>query len=1115
MRRLVLSAGLLVGLLMGCVQEDASRGPTLFEKKSSDSTGIAFANRLAESPDLNIVNYLYYYNGGGIAAGDLTGNGRPDLYFTANEKDNALYLNEGDFQFREATETAGVAGTADWTTGVTMADVNGDGRLDLYVSVVDGVEGLEGTNQLYINQGLNEYGIPTFEEKAAEYGLDTKGYGTQAAFFDYDGDGDLDVFLLNHSVHGEQTYGRPELREGRHPRAGDRLLENRDGTFVDVSEEAGIYGGRIGYGLGVSVTDVNTDGCPDLYVANDFHEDDYLYVNDCDGTFTERLHEATGHTSLSSMGTDAADINNDGRPDLAVLDMLPDDESIRKTSVGPQSREVYNMKRRYGYFPQYTRNTLQLNQGHGRFSEIGALAGIEATDWSWAPLFADYNLDGRTDLFVTNGIPRRPNDLDYVDFASGRATRGAQNPSLSAEELAEHHERMPNAEAPNYAFRKDSSGLGFTDVSAAWGLDWVGASNGAAYADLDNDGDLDLVTNNIGAPAGIFENRATEQTDHHYLRVDLDGATSNTQGVGAVVTLHRGETQQRRRLTPTRGFQSAVEHRLLFGLGDRTTIDSLSVVWPDGRVDARTEIAADQTLTLRQSDAHLPDTAPTASSAPEEYLFVDVTDRVDIPFRHEETDPVDFTREPLIPHAVSLEGPAMAVADVNGDGLDDLFVGGAKHQAARLFLQQPDGTFKPSSTDTWEQDAIHEDVDAAFFDADGDGTQDLYVVSGGNEFWGDADALRDRLYLNDGSGHFRRADGALPDDMHVNGGAVAPGDYDGDGDTDLFVGGRVVAREYGTMPESVLLENDGSGQFTDRTDDVAPGLRSVGMVTDAMWADATGNGQRDLVVVGEWMPITVFEAEDGRLRDRTEPLGLSGTTGWWNTISAVKGGNDGPPDFVVGNLGHNAMLRARPDEPVRLYVNDFDEDGETEPIVTRYRNGSETAIAGRDRLARQLGFIKEKFPTYTSLGDASIDAIVPEGTLGAATVREAETFASVYVENDGGGRLTVRPLPDRAQLSPMYGVWVHDLNRDEWPELVMGGNFYGTHPAQGRYDASYGTVLRRDSTGQWTARPPSASHLYLEGQVRALRSLRTADGDLLLVAARNNDSLQVHRVQAP
>jgi len=1101
-----------VGLVVGCTPEDASRGPTLFAKKSPDSTGITFANRLSESPALNIVNYLYYYNGGGVAAGDLTGNGRPDLYFTANEGENALYLNEGGLQFREVTEPAGVAGTADWTTGVTMADVNGDGRLDLYVSVVDGVEGLEGTNQLFINQGLNENGDPVFANEAAEYGLDTKGYGTQAAFFDYDRDGDLDVFLLNHSVHGERTYGRPSLREGRHPRAGDRLLENQDGTFVDVSDEAGIYGGRIGYGLGVSVTDVNTDGCPDLYVANDFHEDDYLYVNNCDGTFTERLHEAVGHTSLSSMGTDAADINNDGRPDVAVLDMLPDDEAVRKTSVGPQNQDVYNMKRRYGYFPQYTRNTLQLNQGHGRFSEIGALAGIEATDWSWAPLFADYNLDGRTDLFVTNGIPRRPNDLDYVEFASGRASRGTQTLSLSSEELAEHHERMPNAEAPNYAFRKDSSGLGFTDVSAAWGLDWIGASNGATYADLDNDGDLDLVTNNIGAPAGVFENRATEQTDHHYLRVDLDGASLNTQGVGAVVTLHHPEAQQRRRLVPTRGFQSAVEHRLLFGLGDRTSVDSLSITWSDGRVDHRTNVAADQTLTLRQAEAQVPGATPP--TPPEESLFVDVTDQLTLSFRHEETDPVDFTREPLIPRAVSLEGPALAVADVNGDGLDDLFVGGAKHQPGRLFLQRRDGTFESSSTSTWEQDAVHEDVDAAFFDADGDGTQDLYVVSGGNEFWGDADALRDRLYLNDGSGHFRRADGALPDDLYANGAVVAPGDYDGDGDTDLFVGGRVVAREYGTTPESVLLENDGTGQFTDRTDEVAPGLRSVGMVADATWADATGNGRRDLVVVGEWMPITVFEEENGRLRDRTEALGLSGTTGWWNTIATVEGGGDGP-DFVVGNLGHNATLRARPDEPVRLYVHDFDEDGDTEPIVTRYRNGAATPIAGRDRLAQQLGFIKEKFPTYASFGDASIEAIVPEGTLEAATVREAQTFASAYVENDGDGRLTVRSLPDRAQLSPMYGVWTHDLNRDGEPELVMGGNFHGTHPAQGQYDASYGTVLRRDSTGQWRALPPASSHLYLEGQIRALRSLRMADGSLLLVAARNNDSLKVHRVQAP
>jgi len=1006
-----------------------------------------------------------------------------------------------------------VAGTGDWTTGVTMADVNGDGRLDIYVSVVHGVKGLEGTNQLYVNQGTNAAGVPTFSEEAAAYGLDAQGYGTQAAFFDYDLDGDLDVYLLNHSVHGERTYGRADLRTERHPRAGDRLLENRNGTFVDVSEEAGIYGGRIGYGLGVSVSDVNSDGCPDLYVANDFHEDDYLYVNDCDGTFTERLRASMGHTSLSSMGTDAADVNNDGRPDLAVLDMLPDDEAVRKRSAGPESREVYNIKRRYGYYPQYTRNTFQLNQGHGRFSEIGALAGIEATDWSWAPLLADYNLDGHKDLFVTNGIPRRPNDLDYVDFASGRGAASEREGELSAEELAQHHERMPDAAAPNYAFRNDSTGLDFTDVSAAWGLNHHGVSTGAAYADLDGDGDLDLVTNNINARASLFENRATDATDHHYLRVDLRGDSKNTHGIGAKVTVHDDGARQMQELMPTRGFQSAVEQRLLFGLGGRTTVDSVSVVWPDGSVNVRDDVTADQSLLFRQSNAN-PRSSSPAEPPPGDTLFTDVTGTIDLNYRHEETDPVDFEREPLMPHALSLEGPALAVADVNGDGLDDLFVGGGKHQAARLFLQQPRGhpeRFVPTSEETWEDDAIHEDVDAVFLDADGDGDQDLYVVSGGNEFWGTADALRDRLYLNDGTGQFRRADGALPADMYANGAVVAPADYDGDGDTDLFVGSRSVARRYGKVPESYLLENDGTGRFTDVTDERAPRLREAGMVTDALWADATDDDQAELIVVGEWMPISVFARRDGRFRERTTAMGLAHTHGWWNSVDTVAADGDGDADLVAGNLGLNSVLRARPEEPVRVYVNDFDDDGDSEPILTRYRNGSSTPIAGRDRLAKQLGFIERTFPSYESFGARPVDEIVPDGTIQSATVHEATHFASSFIENEGG-TFRVRPLPRRAQLAPMYDAWVHDLTQDGHADLVMGGNFYGVTPAQGRYDASYGTVLRGDGTGNWRARPPVATNLYLDGQIRALRSLRMADGRLLLVAARNDAPLQLLRL---
>jgi hypothetical protein len=1090
---------------VGCGGPDPS--PPLFDRLDSTRTGVAFANTLDGGPALNILNYLYYYNGGGVAAGDVNGDGRVDLYFTANEGPNALYLNRGDFRFEAVTDAAGVAGTADWSTGATMADVNGDGRLDLYVSVVSGLHGLEGHNQLFINQGPGPDGVPQFEERAAAYNLDQRSFGTQAAFFDYDGDGDLDVYLLNSSVHEEQTYGRSSLRTQKSERAGDRLYENTDSTFVDVTDEAGIYSGRTGYGLGVAVSDLDRDGCPDLYVANDFHEHDYLYYNDCDGTFTEAIERATRHVSYSSMGVDAADLNNDGRPDLAVLDMLPPDEATQNTTAGADTEEIYELKRRYGYHHQLDRNTLQLNRGNRRFSEIGLLAGVAATDWSWAPLFADLDNDGRKDLFVTNGIVRRPNDLDFVDYAS-RPAVAEQMREIDEGDLS-IRERLPPGRAPNYAFRNDGA-LTFSDSSAAWGLDRTGVSNGAAYADLDNDGDLDLVVNNIGAPASIYENRADSLRAHHFLQVRLKGRPGNTHGVGATVEVYQPGRTQLLEQTPTRGYQSSVPPRLHAGLGTRP-VDSLVVTWPNGPVETRTQVPVDTTLTLRRADATAPGPAgasPPFGTAPP--LAVMPADTLGIDYRHEEnTSFNDFRREPLLPRRLSTEGPALAVADVNGDGRDDVFLGGAKRQPAALYLQGPGGRFRRSAaTDSlWRADRLHEDVDAAFFDATGNGAPDLYVVSAGNEFSAGADALRDRLYLNDGTGRFRRARGALPPDMAVNGAVVAPHDFDGDGDTDLFVGGRSVPHEYGKAPRSVLLENDGTGRFTDVTGEGAPGLRRAGMVTDAAWADVRGSAAPDLVVVGEWMPITVFEQRDGRLVDRTEAAGLAGTTGWWNAVRATDLTGDGAPDLIAGNFGLNSRLRAGPETPVELHRGDFNDDGEAEPILTRYSGGTRYPWAGRDRLLGRFPSLEEEFPTYESFGAARLEDLFPAAVDGA-TVETARTFASAAATNQGDGTFAVAPLPPRAQFAPVYGVLARDLTGDGRREVMLGGNFYGVRPRQGRYDASYGTLLRREG-GDWAAVPAPESGLYLRGEVRALRRLRGPDGARYVLVARNNARPQV------
>ena len=1085
MRRLV--AGLLA--LAGCSRAAPAR-PSLFALEPPESTGVAFVNALPEDSAFNILSYLYYYNGGGVAAGDIDGDGLPDLYFTSNLGSNHLYRNKGNFHFEDITARAGVADSVGWKTGVTMADVNGDGRLDIYVSGVSYL-GEHGRNVLYINNGDG-----TFTDRTKEYGLEHVGYGTQAAFFDYDGDGDLDVYLLNHSVHTERGVSAHPQRFPRHPRAGDLLLRNDGGHFTDVSERAHIYGGVEGYGLGVVASDLNGDGCPDLYVANDFQENDFLYWNNCDGTFTESIARAAPHTSRFSMGVDAADFNNDGRTDLVVLDMLPDREDILKTSANAESFNIFNLKLQAGYHAQYARNTLQLNRGGPppgeatRFSDIGYLAGVYATDWSWSPLFADLDNDGYKDLFITNGIYRRPNDLDYINYAGNEAQH--DNAALMA--------KMPQIPLAKYAFHNNGD-LTFTDMASAWGLAQPGFSNGAAYVDLNNDGALDLVVNNVNAPASIYRSRARETTGNHFLQVQLRGSGGNTAGIGArIMIVHQGMRQMVEQM-PTRGFESSVDPRPHFGLGGSTHVDSLTVVWPDRRFQVLTNVPADQLLTLSQRDAAGRYVQrPSARS-----LFADVTGQVSIPFKHEENTFVDYNREPLMPHLLSTEGPALAVGDVDGDGLDDIYVGGAKWQVSRLLIQQRDGSFRAKEEPAIAADSLAEDVDAAFFDADGDGDLDLYVVSGGNEFWDDAEPLRDRLYINDGRGNFHRAEHALPDFFH-NGSCVVPGDFNGDGHIDLFVGSRVVARQYGLTPRSYLLQNDGAGHFSDVTLEKAPALAEAGMVSAAAWID------HDLIVVGEWMPVRVFRQENGRFVDRTAEAGLAGTNGWWNSVTAADLNGDGRKDLVLGNLGLNSYIRASPTEPARLYVNDFFGNGTLEQILTFYKHSVSYPLAGRDELVRLMPQLRSKYPSYQSFGAARIEDIFSAAELRRATVLEARDFATSVALDKGNGSFDLQPLPTEAQFAPVYASVAGDFDRDGHVNLLLGGNFYGVTPVQGRYDASYGLLLRGDGTGRFAPVDLEASGLVLDGQVRHLAILKGANGARFIVAARNGDRLQILRI---
>jgi hypothetical protein len=1092
---------IVAAALAGCGR---AREPQLFELLSPSRTGVTFANRLPDDTAFNILTYMYYYDGGGVAVGDVNNDGLPDLYFTSNVGPNRLYLNKGDYRFEDVTERAGVADPDGWKTGVTMADVNGDGYVDIYVSGVDYLT-MHGHNVLYINNGDG-----TFTDRTKEYGLDFTGLSTQALFFDYDGDGDLDMYLLTHSPHPERTPGPRAQATTHRAEAGDRLYRNDGGHFVDVSDHAGLRSGAARYGLGVVASDLNGDGCPDLYVANDFQEDDFLYYNNCDGTFTESIATSVGHTSHASMGVDAADFNNDGRPDLMVLDMLPEQEKILKTSANAESFDVYLQKLEAGYHPQYARNTLQLNRGHRRFSEIGYQAGVYATDWSWAPLFADLDNDGYKDLFITNGIFHRPNDLDYLAYVSNPVMQASLRDGMAGLRRA-LVAKMPQIPIANYAYRNNGD-LTFTNQAQAWGLAQAGFSNGAAYVDLNNSGALDLVVNRLEAPAAIYRNRARELTKSHYLQVVLKGSGANTAGIGAKVIVKQGGTggmMQMLEQYPTRGFQSSVDPRLHFGLGSAEQIDSLTVIWPDRRRQVLTSVAVDRALTLSQQDAALPP-LPPLSPLPPAALFTDVTERLALDFTHRENRFYDFHREPLIPHLLSTEGPALAIGDVDGDGRDDIYVGGAKWQAGRLFIQRPDGSFRASAQRAFQLDSLSEDVDAVFFDANGDGRPDLYVVSGGNEFEGEDPALQDRLYVNDGRGHFQRDSAALPR-LSESGSCVVPGDWNGDGHIDLFVGRRVVARHYGVTPRSYLLENDGTGHFRDVTLEKAPALADVGMVTSAAWVDYDHDGKLDLIVVGEWTPVRVFHQEDGRLVDRTAEAGLTGTEGWWNSVTVADLNGDGRPDLVLGNLGLNSYLRASPAEPARMYVGDFGLNGTLEQILTFYKHGVSYPLAGRDELLSLIPRLRPRYATYADFGAARVEDIFPAGDLAQATVRDARVFASSVALNNGNGTFTLRPLPAEAQFAPIRAVLVGDFDGDGRSDLLVGGNLYGVPPVLGRYDASYGMLLSGLGDGRFAAVDMERSGLMIEGQVRHMGVLRQADGRRLIVVARNNDKLQVLR----
>ena len=1125
---LFLTAGAMA--LAGCNSFRSEK--SLFQVLDSTQTGVGFINRLVPTEKINILDYLYFYNGGGVSAGDINNDGLTDLYFVSNQGKNKLYLNKGNLKFEDISAKAGVEGFSDWQTGSTMADVNGDGFLDIYVCSVGNFRGLEGSNELYINNGDG-----TFTEKAADYGLDFTGFSTQAAFFDYDHDGDLDCYLLNHAVHTSRSYDRVTARNLRHNESGDYLYENQAisktgkapagkiARFVNVSEKAGIYGAAMGYGLGISVADLNNDGWEDLYVSNDFHEDDYYYINNRNGSFTESIKKAFQHTSRFSMGNDIADVNNDGFADVMTLDMYPEDETVEKSSLGEDPLDIYLYKLSYGYMNQYSRNCLQLNQSGKKFVDIGAMSGIAATDWSWSPLMADYDNDGNKDIFITNGIVHRPNNLDYAKFAADDSLRYAMETSKSLDDRA--IKMMPEGKVHNYLYRGSPS-LHFDDKSTAWGFSAPTYSNGAAYADLDNDGDLDLITNNIDDPAGVYRNDAnTIFPDNNYLTVKLKGDSPNSFGVGAKVILKYGgsasgtDTIQMQQLMLTRGFESSVAPELLFGLGKRAVVDSLIVIWPNQRMEVRTRLKINQLLTLKQTDARLDGTNYRYTAPVAEPLFADPTTADSIPYKHRENrEYFDYVREPLIPFQLSTEGPHLAVGDVNGDGLEDIYAGGAKWQSGSLLLQQTDGRFTPSNQAVFANDSTYEDVDAALFDADGDNDLDLYVVSGGNEFYDKMPEQFDRLYLNDGRGNFSRSANALPP-MYDNKSCVRPYDIDHDGDLDLFVGGRVVGFGYGNSPNSYLLINDGKGHFSDQTEKLSTGLRKAGMITDAVWVDYDGDKDPDLILAGDWMPVRIFANTNGKFEEvKNITANETPLSGFYQRIIAADFDDDGDIDLIAGNLGTNTKFRKTLDSQLRMWVKDVDKNQQVEQIIAYSRSSSGGRkewypLAFKDELGKQMpGIINKRFTDYVSFAGKPLSEIVKDEELNGADEFTVDQFASIYLENqsdkDGSPKFVVHELPMMAQVSKLFALQAIDIDHDGDLDVLGGGNFYGVSTYQGRYDVSYGLVLRNDGKGNFAAVSPVDCGFLLNGEIRDIRPVRTAQG-VLIVVARNNAGMQVFK----
>ncbi|MEH6659497.1 VCBS repeat-containing protein [Leeuwenhoekiella marinoflava] len=1074
----------VVLILLGFVIFSCSKESELFTNPDIEKTGVSFQNTLTATEDMNILDYLYFYNGGGLAIGDINNDGLPDIYFSGNQVKNQLYLNKGGLQFENITETAGVAGNSDWNTGAVMADINGDGLLDIYVCAVVGLNGLDGNNELFINNGDG-----TFTERAAEYGLDLDTFSSSAAFLDYDLDGDLDIYILNHAVHTQTSFGKADLRYKRNAQTGDRLMRNDGDHFTDVSEEAGIYGGMNSYGLGIAVSDFNLDGYPDIYIGNDFHEDDYYYINNGDGTFTEALKEHFGHTSRFSMGSDVADLNHDGWPDLISLDMLPQDEEVLKSSEGDDNIQTQRLRTNsYGYHYQFTRNMLFINREGGDYQETALLSGVAATDWSWSALFGDYNQDMEQDLFISNGIPKRPNDLDYIKFVSSDQIQSKINNTHFIDQKA--LDMMPSGATHNYVY-EGSSNLIFKDQSGKWITNDTIVSGATAYADLDNDGDLDLLTNNINAAPTFYINQINQKAN--YLKLKLSSKSKNNFAIGAKVYTYTNGIKQFKELYPVRGFQASSEPLIHFGLGQEKIVDSIRIIWPDNTSQKLTNIKANQTLKVNQEGTQLFNYANLKPK--KELLFTAVTDSLGLDFVHKEDAYSDFDREKLIPYQIGDRGPAVAQGDLDGDGKEDLFFGGSKYITSQVYLKK-EATYQRVSYPAILNDSINEEVTALIADFNQDGKNDLMTGTAGGDFFNRAKPLVDGLYLNKTEGFEKSTMPELFDNTSV----LATYDYDNDGDLDVFAGTQTITGSFGKTPVSYLLENN-KGSFR-----VAQEFKDLGMVTAAVWDDFNGDGVKDLIVVGEWMAPTFLKNKNGRLTKID--VGTEELNGLWQSIIPFDIDGDGDTDYIVGNWGENSKFKASEDAPMLMYYNDFDKNGQTETIVTTAKDGKYYPLMGLDALASQVVSLKKKYHSYKDFAGQTIEQILTEKQVKTSKKLEVNTLETGYLRNENG-RFTFIPLGYDFQVAPVLSFCKFDFDNDGKDEILAAGNYFGVQPFHGRLD-SFGGVLIKNAD---TFIPGDQIGLdFTQKSIRHLNIL-SLKGQKYLLATPNNAAIQLYKLK--